>query len=80
MTTKPNSFTLADIGKHVVFAGFDGGSYSATIVDVRRDRPESVRIAYFPSGPEPVFATVLRLDWGRLTRFGNEKFLALEVL
>lgn len=75
-----NNFTVSDIGAHVVFAGFDGGSYSATIVDVRLQKPASVRIAYHPTGPAPVFATLVQTDWHRLTRFGAAKFMAIETL
>lgn len=68
------------VGAHVVFAGFDGGSYSATITEGRLVGPPNdqwVRVRYFPAGPEPVHALVKRTDWARLTLFGNEKFLAI---
>jgi len=77
----PTTFTPEDLGTAVVFAGFDGGSYSATVVDVRVSRiplrDQTVRIAYWPSGPEAVYATLARADWHRLTKFGAAKFLAL---
>lgn len=75
---KPNQFTLADIGASVVFAGFDGGSFSAKIVDVRRN--EFVKIGYFPTDHTPVYTTLVKADWHRLTRFGKSNFLAIEVL
>jgi hypothetical protein len=83
--TKSATFTRADIGTHVVFAGFDGGSYSATIVEVHSVGypldDQTVRVAYRPAGPEFVYATVKRADWFRLTRFApTSKFMALEVL
>lgn len=82
MNKNQNNFTKSDIGASVVFAGFDGGSYSATIVDVRaagiaQDR--TIRIAYWPTGPEAVYVTLVVADWHRLTRFGTSNFLALEV-
>jgi len=71
--TIPQTFTHADIGAPVVFAGFDGGSYSATIVEVNTMniamRDQTVRVGYFPSGKTPVFATLARADWHRLTMF-----------
>jgi len=70
-----NSFSKKDIGAAVVFAGFDGGSYSATITDVT---PEYVRVQYFPVGMQPVYVMVVRADWKRLTRFGTALFLATE--
>jgi hypothetical protein len=76
-----NSFTKSDLWASVVFAGFDGGSYSAIIVEVNLQNPPSVRVVYFPTGPQqPVFATLIKADWARLTRFGADKFLAPEVL
>ena len=83
--TKSATFTRADNGSHVVFAGFDGGSYSATIVEVHSIgyplSDQTVRIMYHPVGPEPVFATVKRVDWHRLTRFApGSKFMTVEVL
>lgn len=76
-----NSFSKKDIGAAVVFAGFDGGSYSATIKDVTA---ELVCVEYFPLPsllpgvlPQPVSAFVKRQDWRRLTRFGTEKFMVL---
>lgn len=79
------TFTRADVGASVVFAGFDGGSYSAKVVEVYSTgyplADQAVRVAYFPVGPEPVFATVKRIDWHRLTRFApNANFMTLEVL
>ena len=74
-------FTQADVGASVIFAGFDGGSYSATVIEVHTAgiplRDQTVRVRYFPAGKTPVFATLTREDWGRLTRFGNSMFLAL---
>jgi len=76
-----NSFSKKDIGAAVVFAGFDGGSYSATVTDVTAD---TVRVQYFPiaplngAAPRPVYSTVVRADWKRLTRFGAASFLAVE--
>lgn len=78
---KPHIFTTKDIGASVVFAGFDGGSYSATVVGVTRD---FVRVQYFPfaplngHAPTPVYATVMRADWKRLTPFApGSKFMVL---
>ena len=70
------------IGQSVVFAGFDGGSYSATVTDVRvagsvGNRTRAVVVQYFPSGMRPVHALLEEKDWGRLTPFGNSMFLAL---
>jgi hypothetical protein len=78
-------FSKKDIGAAVVFAGFDGGSYSATIVDVRDTgiplRDYTVRISYFPAGKTPVYATLSRADWGRLTLFPEgSNFLVLETV
>jgi len=70
-----NSFSKKDIGAAVVFAGFDGGSYSATIVNAE---PQYVTIKYFPVSSQPVFTMVVRADWHRLTRFGNSLFLEVE--
>jgi hypothetical protein len=81
MNEKRNRFTQADVGISVVFAGFDGGSYSAKVVEVRRDKPNSVRIAYFPVDARPVFATIVEPDFHRLTRFpgtaATDKFLVI---
>lgn len=86
--SKKHQFTKSDIDAAVVFAGFDGGSYSATVVEVTRD---IVRIKYFPHAPlrnraggfvlRPVYAVLQRADWGRLTLFPKDsKFITLEVL
>lgn len=76
MTTKRfHQFTKADIGASVVFAGFDGGSYSGSVVNVTA---QYVTVRYFPAGSNPVFAMVVRADWHRLTLFPRDsKFLAL---
>lgn len=77
LTTMKNKFTKADIGASVVFAGFDGGSYSAKIV-VIRERAGLLGIRYLvPERGEACYAWLDRADWGRLTRFGNAKFLVL---
>lgn len=68
------------IGDAVVFAGFDGGSYSATITDARTVGPRKdqwVRLTYFPAGPTPVRTMLVPEDWHRLTLFGDAKFLAI---
>ena len=82
---KTYQFTKKDIGAAVVFAGFDGGSYSATIVDVCPagvpfcDR--WVRVGYFPAGSTPVYVALRSVDWHRLTLFPkNSNFLVLETL
>jgi len=72
---RKHQFTKKDIGAAVVFAGFDGGSYSATIVNAA---PQYVTVRYFPINSQPVFTMVVRADWRRLTRFGNSLFMAVE--
>jgi len=79
--SRKHQFTKKDIGASVVFAGFDGGSYSATVTEVTS---ESVRVQYFPYTPingfvpKPVYATVSRAEWARLTLFpADSKFLAI---
>jgi len=68
-------FTSRDLGISVVFAGFDGGSYSAQVVDVT---PDYVRVRYIPTVQGPVTTMVVRADWHRLTRFpAGSKFLAI---
>ena len=61
-----NTFSKSDIGASVVFAGFDGGSYSATIKAVAKG---VVVIHYFPQYAQCHDAWVRRKDWARLTRF-----------
>lgn len=78
-------FTKKDVGAAVVFAGFDGGRYSATVIEVSRG---VVRIKYFPHPPlrnraggqvfTPAYATLVREEWKRLTLFApGSKFLVL---
>lgn len=75
MSKRAHQFTKADVNAAVVFAGFDGGSYSATIVNVTS---QYVTVRYFPINANPVFAMVVRHDWGRLTLFPKDSnFLAL---
>jgi len=82
---KTYQFSKKDIGAVVVFAGFDGGSYSARIVEARITniplRDQTVKVEYFPAGKVPVYATLDRADWGRLTLFPKDSnFLVLETL
>jgi hypothetical protein len=77
-----NNFTKADVGASVVFAGFDGGSYSATIVNVTNYRGPgnaSVQIKYHPVDARPFYAVVNEANFSRLTRFPvGCNFLAVE--
>lgn len=69
-----NKFTKKDIGVSVVFAGFDGGSYSATISGVFGN---VVNVDYFPVYAQKHTAHLERKDWSRLTRFGTALFLTV---
>lgn len=70
-----HQFTKKDIGTAVVFAGFDGGSYSGTVVSVTS---QCVTVRYFPINENPVFAMVVRHDWSRLTLFSvGSNFLTI---
>jgi hypothetical protein len=70
-----NSFTRKDIGAVVVFAAFDGGSYSATIKDVTA---KGILLRYFMGSPAPIYKCLPHADSNRLTRFGSSSFLVIE--
>lgn len=82
---RKHQFTKRDRDSAVVFSGFDGRSYSATVVEVT---PDTVRIRYFPDAPiprygggwyvRPAYAVIPRAEWHRLTRFPtSSKFFVL---
>ncbi len=72
---RKNYFTRKDIGSAVVYAGFDGGSYSATIKDVTA---KGILLQYFSGSPAPIFKCLPHADDNRLTRFGNSQFMVIE--
>jgi hypothetical protein len=73
---KKNTFTKKDIGTCVVFADFDGVTYSAKITDVAPRRCVTVR--YFAGSPVPRVTVVAIENWSRLTRFApNSLFMVM---
>jgi hypothetical protein len=68
-----NTFSKSDIGASVVFAGFDGGSYSAKIVEFggigHPHQHRHVVIEYLAAPDRSIRAVVYRCSWNRLTRF-----------